>query len=161
MCVLVCSWIRSFMWLGELEDLIQRFFSGFCEQSKIWVWVFFLFVFLRAIWVWVFFCEPNLLGFFWCFVTKIFRFAKFISGFAKFLGFVGFFVHISLLEASVWMARKLPRKCCHCQENYMYILWFVILGLFWFLGVWFWAGARRVGFRCNKKNPFIKRVEFG
>ena len=30
------------------------------------------------------------MGFFWCFVAEIFIFAKFISKFAKFLGFVGF-----------------------------------------------------------------------
>ena len=78
---------------------------------------------MSKIWVWAFFCESNLLGFFWCFVAEIFIFVKFISRFAKFLGFVGFFIKIGLLG-------KLPRKCCDYQENYMYILLFVILGLF-------------------------------
>ena len=46
-----------------------------------------------------------------CFVGGIFRFANFISGFAKFLGFVGFFVQISLLDLGICLdGKKIPKK---------------------------------------------------
>ena len=66
---------------------------------------------MSKIWVWAFFCESNLLGFFWCFVAEIFIFAKFISRFAKFLGFVGFFVQIGLLDLGLCLdVKKIAKK---------------------------------------------------
>ena len=65
--------------------------------------VFFFFFFF-------FFCEPNLL-FFWRFVVEIFRFAHFIYGFAKFLGYVGFSVQISLLDLGIRLdGKKIAKK---------------------------------------------------
>ena len=62
-CVLVCSWMRSFMWLGELEDLIWRFFSCFCEQNLSLGFSLFVF-FVSKIWVWAFFLWVKFVGFF-------------------------------------------------------------------------------------------------
>ena len=42
-----------------------------------------------------------MLGFFLCFVGGIFRFASFPTGFAKFLGFVGFWVWVGLLDLGI------------------------------------------------------------
>ena len=63
----------------------------FVSKAKSGFGFFSFYVFVSNLGLGFFFCEPNLLGFFWCFVAEIFRFAKFIYGFAKFLGFVGFF----------------------------------------------------------------------
>ena len=52
------------------------------------------------------YCEPNLLGFFLCFVGGIFRFANFPFGFVKFLGFVGFLVWIGLLDLGIRLDGK-------------------------------------------------------
>ena len=62
-------------------------------MSQISVWVFFFFFFLL------------------CFVGGIFKFANFIFGFAKFLGFVGFFVQISLLDLGIYLdGKKIAKK---------------------------------------------------
>ena len=90
-------------------------------MSKILVWVFlFSCFFLAKSGFGLFFCESNLLGFFWCFVAEIFIFAKFISKFAKFLGFVGFFCidwFVRSWHPFGWQE--------NCQENAM-----IILGLY-------------------------------
>ena len=73
-----------------------------------------------------FFCEPNLLGFL----------GVLLLGFSDllilFLGFVEFFVQIGLLDLGIHLDSKkiewLPRKL-------HYILRFVILGLYRFLGL--------------------------
>ena len=63
-------------------------------MSKIWVWFFFFF-----------FCEPNLLGFF----------GVLLLGFSDllilFLGFVGFFVQIGLLDLGIRLdGKKISNK---------------------------------------------------
>ena len=46
-----------------------------------------------------------------CFIGGIFRFANFIYGFAKFMGFVGFFVQISLLDLGIHLdGKKIAKK---------------------------------------------------
>ena len=69
-------------------------------------------VFVSKIWVWVFsFFLAKFVRFFWCFVAGIFRFANFIYGFAKFLGFVLFFVQISLLDLGIHLdGKKIAKK---------------------------------------------------
>ena len=52
------------------------------------------------------------MGFFF-FVGGIFRFANFISGFAKFLGFVGFFIQIGLLDLGIHLDAK---KMLFCDD---------------------------------------------
>ena len=56
------------------------------------------------------YCEPNLFLFL-CFVGGIFRFANLPSGFAKFLGFVGFLVWIGLLDLGIHLdGKKIVKK---------------------------------------------------
>ena len=67
------------------------------------------------------YCEPNLLAFFLCFVGGIFIFANFPSGSAKFLGFVGFLLWISLLGLGIRLdGRKMLLL-------FLFISWFSLL----------------------------------
>ena len=96
--------------------------------------------------------KPNLLSFFLCFVGGIFKFANFISKFA--------ISGICWIFCTYWFVRSWHPF--GWKENamiifiyfwvcYMYILWFVILGLYWFLCLWCWAMACRVGLSAEKK----------
>ena len=125
---------------STIDVVWDFFFSYFCKQN---------------LGLGFFFCEPNLLGFL----------GVLLLGFSDllilFLGFVEFFVQIGLLDLGIRLDSKkiewLPRKL-------HYILRFVILGLYRFLGLWFWArahGARRGRFGPWEKNPFNKRVGSG
>ena len=96
-------------------------FFSFCEQNLGLGLPFFFFFFLVCVCV--------------CFIGGIFRFANFIYGFAKFLGFVGFFVQISLLDLGIHLdGKKIAKK----------ILWLFLL-IFGFIrcmfcdDLWFWA----------------------
>ena len=109
--------------------------------------------------------KPNLLGFFLCFVGGIFRFANFIFGFA--------ISGICWIFCTYWFVRSW--NPFGWKENamiifiyvwvcYMYILWFVILGLYWFLCLWFWAMACRAGLSATKKKKkphLLNKLDLG
>ena len=82
--------------MGELEDLIRRFFSCFCEQN-----LGLGFFFVSQI-CWVFFG------------VSLLRFSYLLSlflGLQKFLGFVGFIVQIGLLDLGLCLdVKKIAKK---------------------------------------------------
>ena len=128
--------------------------SPVTDPQSMWFGIFFLFIFLWAKFgfgfFFFFFCEPNLLGFL----------GVLLLGFSDllilFLGFVGFFVQIGLLDLGIHLdSKKIAKKIEWLPRKLHYILRFVILGLYRFLGLWFWAGAckpRGAGLGPRKKS---------
>ena len=89
-----------------------------------WFGIFSFRIFVSKIWVWGFlFCEPNLLGFL----------GVLLLGFSDllilFLGFVGFFIQIGLLDLGIHLdSKKITLYSTICDSRFVQIFGFVILG---------------------------------